>query len=81
MGTTPIAVDVAAKRVPAEVAARRLHERHQGGAGPAKVPQPTVFNQTRAMHADWRKGEIAGRAASLTERAQRIHVSAITLQL
>jgi hypothetical protein len=81
MGATPVAVDVAVKRVPTDVAARRLHERHQGGAWPAKVPQPTVFNQTRAMHADRRKDKVAGRAPSFVERAQRIHVSAITLQL
>jgi len=80
MGATPVAVDVAvngAHRCGSTAVARASPRWRMAGKGAAT----NRLQPDRAMHADRRKDKVAGRAPSFVERAQRIHVSAITLQL
>jgi hypothetical protein len=63
----PFAMDIAKKRVAADMTARRVNEGHQGCTFPAKVPEGSFLDQPCAMHAHRRKEEVAGDPPGLVE--------------
>jgi hypothetical protein len=75
VGAAPFSVDVAKKRMTAGVTARRSHERHQGRAFRAQMPQLSLFHKPSAMQANRRKHEITGGPPNFSQNAGCLHGS------